>query len=317
MDISIINTGGTIGSELSNGVIASKNAAESSLVANNKTIDLDGKTIEINYSISEPYRILSENMDFKYLTLLIEEINKVLKTKTDGIIITHGTDSLAYTAAFLYYIFRDIDIPIVLVSSNFVLTDSRANGGDNFKFALKFIAGAYARGVFVSYKNTNDCPRIHAGNMLHRGLELDDAVFSVKGMEFGHFENEEFVANSLFVLPDMIEGFRVNNTNLDLTNSKRVLMLSAHTGMVYPKLDDSIGGIVIGGYHAGTMPVNDEFVAFVDSAKELNIPIYATGLNSDLDEYETVDKLRNLGVITVPDTPVISLYAQVMLSQRS
>ena len=55
-----------------------------------------------------------------------------MKNAYDGVIITHGTDTLQYTAAFTGYIMAGAQIPIVLVSANYVLEDVRSNGVDNF-----------------------------------------------------------------------------------------------------------------------------------------------------------------------------------------
>ena len=61
-----------------------------------------------------------------FLAKYIKE--QIESEKYDGIIITHGTDTLQYTSAMLGYMFDDVSIPIVLVSSNYVLEDKRANG---------------------------------------------------------------------------------------------------------------------------------------------------------------------------------------------
>lgn len=314
MNIAVINTGGTIGSNISEGVISPANEGEKTLLSSFPHINIANETIPIKYTSHEPFRILSENMDFEHIMILIEEINKVTDTNPDGIIITHGTDSLIFTAAFLYYVFRDINIPIVLVSSNFVLSDSRANGSDNFKYALKFIAGHHGTGVYISYKNTGDYPTIHRGDMLHRGLEYTDDIFSIKNMWYGRYENDTYISGNILPSSNLI----YNNINRHpyLINSKDVILISIHTGMVYPSLDEHIGAVVISGYHAGTIPVTGQMQAFAKAAKELDIPIYVSGLDSTLSEYETVDEYRKMGIIPVPDTPMTALYAQAKLSMK-
>ena len=311
MNIAVINTGGTIGSAVSDGVISPANAGESRLLTSFPSINIANETVPLEYKTYEPFRILSENMDFEHLTLLIEEINTVLDTNPEGIIVTHGTDSLIFTAAFLYYVFKDIDIPIVLVSSNFVLSDPRTNGTDNFKYALKFIAGHYGNGVYVSYKNTGGYPTIHRGDTIHRGLELTDDVFSIKDMWYGRFEDDTYVSGNITSPSKLV--YTHTNRQPDLVNSKGVILISVHTGMVYPTLTKDIGAVVISGYHAGTIPVNDKMQAFANEAKTLNIPIYTSGLDSSLTEYETVDEFRKMGIIPIPDTPMTALYAQAKL----
>jgi len=72
----------------------------------------------------------------------------------DGIIITHGTDTLAYTAAALSFYFNAIKIPILLVSSDYPLDDSKANGLDNFMCAVEFIRQKCGQ-VFLSLTEIN------------------------------------------------------------------------------------------------------------------------------------------------------------------
>ncbi len=312
MNIAIINTGGTIGSSISDGVISPTNAGESRLLSSFPNINIADTTVPLDYKTYEPFRILSENMDFEHFTMLIEEINSVLATNPEGIIITHGTDSLIFTAAFLYYTFIDVEIPIVLVSSNFVLDDERANGTDNFKYALKFIAGHHGTGVYVSYRNTNNFPTIHRGDMIHRGLELTDDVISIKNMWYGRFEDETYISGNITSPSNLV--YTGTNRHPNLLGSKDVILTSIHTGIVYPALSDDIGAVVISGYHAGTIPVTDKMQAFANEAKALNIPIYVSGLDSTLTEYETVNEYRKMGILPIPDTPMTALYAQAKLS---
>lgn len=75
----------------------------------------------------------------------------------DGIVVTHGTDTLQYTSAFLAYIFDGLNVPIVLVSANYPLDDSRSNGFENFVGAIDFIKSGSGNGVLFRIK-TQICP---------------------------------------------------------------------------------------------------------------------------------------------------------------
>lgn len=54
----------------------------------------------------------------------------------EGIILTHGSDTIQYTASFLSCIEEFTHIPVMVVCSNYVLTDNRANGLRNFSAAV-------------------------------------------------------------------------------------------------------------------------------------------------------------------------------------
>jgi len=62
--------------------------------------------------------ILSEEITPEDWVLLKEGIEKTIEDgNTSGIIIPHGTDTLPYTASFIYWLFQDTPIPIVFAAS--------------------------------------------------------------------------------------------------------------------------------------------------------------------------------------------------------
>ena len=86
----------------------------------------------------------------------IDELIEVLKTETieenydkyDGFIVSHGTDTMAYTAAALSYLIQNPCKPIVLTGSqkpiNVDITDAKKNLLDSFRFVTEEgISGVY------------------------------------------------------------------------------------------------------------------------------------------------------------------------------
>ncbi len=65
----------------------------------------------------------------------------------DGIVVTHGTDTMAYTAAMLSFMLQDLDKPVILTGSQIpidsYLTDARANLYCAFEVAASGIQGVY------------------------------------------------------------------------------------------------------------------------------------------------------------------------------
>ncbi len=63
-------------------------------------------------------RFLSEEITPRdWATLLSELAARLESGAADGIVIAHGTDTLAYTASLLYWVFADTSVPIVLTAS--------------------------------------------------------------------------------------------------------------------------------------------------------------------------------------------------------
>ena len=73
-----------------------------------------------------------------------------------GIIITYGTDTLAYASSAFSQYFFNFNKPIVLVSSDKPLIEKKASGRFNLISAIKFIDKEKMPGIFVAYKNPNE-----------------------------------------------------------------------------------------------------------------------------------------------------------------
>jgi glutamyl-tRNA(Gln) amidotransferase subunit D len=111
--ISIIHTGGTIASEVDyeTGAVVAKFTPEEIL---NMFPELR-KICNINsYLLSNMF---SEDMRFAHYNLLAKAVQKEAKKGVEGIIITQGTDTLAYTAAALSFALEGLNVPVILVGA--------------------------------------------------------------------------------------------------------------------------------------------------------------------------------------------------------
>lgn len=316
MKIKVIFTGGTIGSQVKEeGYIAPKGKTPYELIEEYEKKN----SKKIHFETIEPYCILSENLTARELNQLIACVKKVLLEETvDGIIVTHGTDTLQYSAAILSYVFGEAKVPILLVSSDFPLEDKRANGHINFFYGIKFIEERIGTGVFVSYCNKGGNPTIHRGTRLvqHKAFSAD--VESIKNSWYGMFEKEIFVKNEKcdnFKENTIQDGMFQLAENVELySNATEILRIVPYVGMEYPVIREGIKGILHESYHSGTIGISEELKDFVKQAKEKNIPIYVTGLTKEEAVYETVEEYKKLGMIPLFDVAPISQYCKMWLA---
>ncbi len=161
MKLLTVFTGGTISCSEADGVLApdSQNGSYLLGLARQAGVRDDFETVQ-------PFSVLSENMTPDCLRQLRRCITERLGEGYDGVLVTHGTDTLAYTAAYLDFVLGAQDTPVVLVSANYPLRDSRSNGLQNFVAAVEFLRTG-KRGVFVAYHNTGD-----SRTTIHRGREV-------------------------------------------------------------------------------------------------------------------------------------------------
>lgn len=148
-NITIISMGGTIASKIDykTGAVTPLFSAED-LIDNipelGEIANVDGKVVA---------QKLSENLNFQDYKKLINEIKKEFG-KTDGVIITHGTDTLHYTAAALSFAIENSPVPIILVGSQRSSDRASSDGPMNLICAAHFITKTEFSGVAISMHAT-------------------------------------------------------------------------------------------------------------------------------------------------------------------
>ncbi|ARD55174.1 type II asparaginase [Bacillus safensis] len=91
----------------------------------------------------------SENVDNALLLKLAKRVNELLKDdQVDGIVITHGTDTLEETAYFLHLVVKS-DKPVVVVGSMRPASAISADGPLNLYHAVKIASAKEAKGKGV------------------------------------------------------------------------------------------------------------------------------------------------------------------------
>lgn len=175
-------TGGTIGSKNNEGTVSVNETGSYYLIDAYIASPLKR---EVRLQTTQPLNILSENLVPDDWNTLIGAINEVDKTLYDGIIVTHGSDTLAYTAAMLSYVCCNTTIPIVLVASNYPLDDARSNGLHNFASAIDFIVEEGIPGVFVVYANDKGESVVYLGTRITQALSFTDQFDSPYSLPYG------------------------------------------------------------------------------------------------------------------------------------
>jgi glutamyl-tRNA(Gln) amidotransferase subunit D len=109
----ILSTGGTIASR----VDYRTGAVRSALSAN----DLYGVVPELSdiarVETEIVFSIYSENLTQQHWTQLAQKVAEHIKQGADGVVIAHGTDTMAYTAAALSFALQNLPVPVILVGA--------------------------------------------------------------------------------------------------------------------------------------------------------------------------------------------------------
>ena len=140
----LLATGGTIAS------VAGKNGLEPGMGAEQllRTVTLpDG--IELDHK--DVFSLDSSNIQPEEWRVLAGEVYEALK-EYDGVLITHGTDTMAYTAAALSYMLPEVGKPVVLTGSQLPMGHLLSDAVVNFHEALAVLEKAPG-GVYVVFNH--------------------------------------------------------------------------------------------------------------------------------------------------------------------
>ena len=212
----------------------------------------------------------------------------------DGIVVSHGTDTMAYTASAVTFMLENIDRPVVFTGSQLPLGDILSDGPDNLRTAFAMAASGHS-GVFVAFdrKIMLGCRAVkvrasdfaafesvnarYAGTVSHRGLVTDPRVLPVSN---GTPRLLDAISNDVFLLK--------------LTPGLAPQVFDALLSMRYR-------GIVIEAFGLGGINVLNKSLAGIRRAVEAGVSVVVTTQclydSSDLRVYQVGNRLLELGVI--------------------
>ena len=212
----------------------------------------------------------------------------------DGIVISHGTDTMAYTASAVTYMLPNIDRPVVFTGSQLPLADMLSDGPDNLRTAFAMAAAGYP-GVFLAFDRK-----------VMRGCR----AVKVRASGFSAFEsvNAKYVAvvsNRGLVVNDRILPVRTGPAELRTDISKNVFLLKLTPGL-NPAIFDMLAamgykGIVVEAFGLGGVNVLHKGLRGIHRAVEDGISVVITTQclydSANLEVYQVGTKLLELGVI--------------------
>ncbi|MGZ0077675.1 asparaginase [Methylomonas sp. YC3] len=312
-NILLIFTGGTIGSQLSGDTINTDGSAGFKLLQ--RFAEHDAKPDSVSFKTLQPLQILSENLHPSHWPQIIAAIEAEDLSQFAGIIVTHGTDSLAFSAAALSLYFNGLSIPLLLVSSDLPLKNPQANGVANFLCAVEFIRQIGLAGVFVPYRNPGQATLIHLGSRLSSCLPLSSDFISVQSQAWMRFENGCF-----YSLQNLAPAAR-SPIALKPDFSKRILLIRPYPGLDYAAYNlDKIDAVLHDLYHSGTACASAaageqySLVEFVKRCTGQGIKIYLAPALYSESAYASTRELLDEGAEMIWNTSLEAAYAKLLLA---
>ena len=212
----------------------------------------------------------------------------------DGIVVSHGTDTMAYTASAVTFMLPDIDVPVVFTGSQLPLSDVLSDGPDNLRTAFAMAAAGHP-GVFLAFD---------------RKVMLGCRAVKVRAAGFSAFEsiNARYAglvsSRGLVVDPEVLPR-RTDPARLCTGISRDVFLLKLTPGLSTEVFDMLVRmgyrGIVIEAFGLGGVNVLHQGLQGIRRAVEQGVSVVVTTQclydSSDLRVYQVGGKLLELGVL--------------------
>lgn len=335
--IALVLTGGTIGSKVSDCII---DIGEQSVY---QLVDAYEKEYEESgiFEVFSPFQALSENFTKNQWQMLYDFLYDFPMEQYEGIIIAHGTDTLAYTASLTGMLFGHVGVPVVFIAGNYPVGQPWSNGLHNLYGAVSWIKQQVAHGVFVLYENDKEELEVHLSTRLLPADNYRDQYGVFGGSCFGIMQykkpvvlrNEngvflapkeelEFVPNVTSYNPEIMEFNRKKEPFLKerINFMKDVQLLIPYPGMNYSCLHfgESVAAVYHSLYHAGTACVTQgeySFLSLAEKCRAENIPIYIGSLKAKMkNSYATGDAILRTGVKPLYDLSHVSAYMKLVIA---
>jgi L-asparaginase len=322
MKIKVLFTGGTIGSQFMGSVLNVTERAVPLLFSSYKNIR---PSCDIEFSSETVFSVLSENMTLSNWKLLYDRIIELKTSDIDGIIITHGTDTLAYTASFFSFMIGSTNFPILLVSSDYPLDDPRSNGISNFIAAVDFISQEKTKGVFVPFCKNSENAIVHLGARMQQAQHFVHCFSSLGNVVYGYMSQKSFVRNlhENNPTPTMIEKEPLILIPC-FPKEKRILYLKAYPGMDYSMLDfrEKPDAIIHGLFHSGTAcatPENEHnsIIVFAKRCIAQGIDFYAAPFDGENTLYDTTKIMIESGIRLISNVSSVAAYTKLVIAYGS
>lgn len=326
MKIAAVFTGGTIGS-LALTESVQLDADPPRRVLESWTASHPGS--EVEFLVSEPYRILSEDANPDHWERLSRHIRKRVDARVDAVVVLHGSDTLPWTACALAFALQGLSVPVVLVAADLPLDDPASNGPSNFDAAMTFIREEALPGVFVAWTNPGEAPTIHLGTRLEPADAFDDRFHSVRDRVFGQFHDGRFVRNSEPGNPSREEvnrgrdpvAWSASCRRLESSPSlfaRRLLVLPCHPGLDTGRISLDAGwqGILQLPFHSGTASSLEGEASILDlarRARDRGIPFVLGPARARAIPYASTKRLVEAGAKILPPMSLPAAQVKLML----
>lgn len=309
--IAVILTGGTIGSSASGGIINTAEKGRAGIFALAAEYEKS-----FDFEFIKAAEVLSENLNPAGLYDIFSAVFRAKSGGYDGIIITHGTDTLAFSSPMAAFLLSGAKCAAVIVSADKPLENPESNGADNFRSAMALFESGINSGVYTAWRNRRGENEIHLASRVTQADCYTDDIRSFGGEIFARVSDGKLIKN-----PNIKTG---EKSGLFFTAcpefKNEVLAVSPYPGMNYDRFDISSppAAALHSLYHSATACTEGKSTSaakFIEKCTEKQCPVYlASFKNISGDIYATTDKLITAGGLPLLNISFEAAYAKLLLA---
>lgn len=317
--IGVITTGGTIGSILAGDAMAVDPGGDIVRQQVNALCERHGFGVVVRPAFNKN----SEDLTPVDWGVLIAAVHDLIADGITRIVITHGTDTLAYSAAALGLVFQNQDVRICLTGSFHALEDKNSDGPMNLLAAFHAVThDALSEPVCVAFRQDDRNQAAH----VFRALEIlpmgfDDVAFeSVRNAPLATVSNNgdvEILSAGEPMRTPTVTAEKFADEALSVA-ARHILYLDYYPGLSLDRIDHTrLRVLLLGLYHSGTghaLTGQGSLLSMIQHKQDDLIVLGATFPARHISvPYESTAKLIGAGVGIVKDLPVHVLYVFLVL----
>ncbi len=235
----------------------------------------------------------------------------------DGFVVLHGTDTMAYTASGLSFMFENLNKPVILTGSQVPIGKLRTDGKENLLTALEIAA----------YKEDNGRAAVNEvcvlfNNQLLRGnRSTKTSADHFLAFQSPNYPNLADVGIDIKFAKNIILPYPDEELKCHIELDNNVLLMKLFPGLS-PEVMKScfsapgLRGIVLETFGSGNAPSNDRFMDLIKWAVAQDIVIVNVTQcqrgKVQMERYETGRTLLDAGVLSGYDMTAEAALAKLM-----
>ncbi len=290
MKICVIHTGGTIGMVATETGFAPK---EGLVEAELERLRAAGEiTAEFQLVAAQPLIDSANAMPSDWNWIMEQVVAR--HDHCDGFVVTHGTDTLAFTAAALTFGLKGLKKPVILTGAMLALSEEGSDGTRNLTEAF-LAAGTAPAGVWVQFAGQ----RLH-GARVRKSHSVEFDAFKASATDMPPHQQDETLSMVSY------SGASALITAVAPGMSADLVALAA----------ERAEGIVLRVYGSGTVPEGLGLRKALQRARAQDIPVLAVSQCAEggisLGTYSAGALLQETGAIDGRDMTVEAAYAKLL-----